>query len=110
MAGRGALFSCIIFIVSLAVFSLARTRFIRLDDQGAGRALLLAGDEPSYLLIAHSLVTDGDFNLYNNCAARDGRYFGMEKAGGHAARRDLKKREVYSIHTPGVSILVAPAY
>ncbi|MFH0962469.1 MAG: hypothetical protein V2A58_00495, partial [Planctomycetota bacterium] len=110
MAGRVTLISCIIFIASLAAFSLARTRFIRLDDQGAGQALLLSGDEPAYLFIAHSLVADGDFNLYNNCVARDGRYFGMKKAGPHAARRDFEKRLVYSIHTPGVSILVAPAY
>jgi len=99
-----------VFFLSLAVFSLARSRFVSVSATGPAQALLLAGDEPAYLMLTHSLVTDGDFNLYNNCLNRDGRFFGREQSGGHAARRDLEKKEVYSIHTPGLAILLAPAY
>lgn len=31
----------------------------------------ITGDEPHYLMLTHSLVTDGDFDLANNYAARD---------------------------------------
>ncbi|MEI6634592.1 MAG: hypothetical protein WCP22_12365 [Chlamydiota bacterium] len=110
MKSRATFITALIFTSSLAVFSYGRSRLVHLDSAGPAQVHLLTGDEPSYLLIAHSLVADGDLNLYNNCVARDGRYFGMEKAGGHAARRDLEKRLVYSIHTPGLPLLIAPAY
>jgi len=99
-----------IFVVSLAIFSLARVQLVSLSSQGPRQARALTGDEPSYLLITHSLVADGDLNLYNQCIQRDSRFFGIESCGGHAARRDLNKKEVYSIHLPGLPILLAPAY
>ncbi|MCX6353892.1 MAG: hypothetical protein NTZ78_03170 [Candidatus Aureabacteria bacterium] len=99
-----------IFLVSLAVFSLARMQIVSLNAEGRRQAWCLAGDEPSYLLITHSIVMDGDFNLYNQCTARDSRFFGVEKCGGHAARRDLNKKEVYSIHLPGLPLLLATPY
>jgi hypothetical protein len=110
MKARETAVAVLIFTLSLGVFSYGRSRLVHLDSAGPAQVHLLTGDEPSYLLIAHSLVADGDLNLYNNCIARDGRYFGMEKAGPHAARRDLEKRLVYSIHTPGLPLLIAPAY
>jgi len=110
MNGYNRLIAFGVFFLSLAVFSLARSRYVSLAATGTAQALLLAGDEPAYLMLTHSLVTDGDFNLYNNCLNRDGRYFGREQSGGHAARKDREKEEVYSIHTPGLAILLAPAY
>jgi hypothetical protein len=110
MNRNGRLITFGVFFASLAVFSLARSRFVSLSATGTAQALLLAGDEPAYLMLTHSLATDGDFNLYNNCLNRDGRFFGREQSGGHAARKDREKKEVYSIHTPGLAILLAPAY
>ncbi|MCX6358166.1 MAG: hypothetical protein NT045_09910, partial [Candidatus Aureabacteria bacterium] len=99
-----------VFALSFIIFSLARSRFIPLTASGPDQALLLAGDEPAYLLLAHSIVTDHDVNLYNNCVNRDGRSFGAEASGGHAARRDRMNKKIYSIHTPGLAMLIAPAY
>lgn len=110
MSKHDRLIAIAVFLASLAVFSLARSRYVGLDSSGQAQALLLTGDEPAYLMLAHSLVTDGDFNLYNNCVNKDGRFFGRPQSGGHAARKDLERKEVYSIHTPGLPILLAPAY
>jgi hypothetical protein len=99
-----------VFLLSLAVFSLARSRYVGLGATGPSQALLLTGDEPAYLMLTHSLVTDGDLNLYDNCVDRDGRFFGRPQSGGHSARTDREKEELYSIHTPGLAILLAPAY
>lgn len=99
-----------VFALSLATFSLARSRLVRLGAEGPAQAYLLTGDEPSYMLLAHSLVTDGDFNLYNNRVNKDGRFFGMERCDEHGARKDWGKKEIYSIHTPGLAIVIAPAY
>jgi hypothetical protein len=96
--------------ISLAIFSLARARLVSLGAEGPAQARYLAGDEPAYMLLAHSLVADGDFNLYNNRVNKDGRFFGMERCDEHGARKDWGKKEIYSIHTPGLAILIAPAY
>jgi hypothetical protein len=55
-------------------------------------------------------VTDFDLNLYNNRVNKDGRFFGAPQCEGHGARKDWERREIYSIHTPGLPILIAPAY
>jgi hypothetical protein len=99
-----------VFALSLGIFSLARSRLVSLSASGPAQAYLLTGDEPSYMLLAHSLVTDGDFNLYNNRVNKDGRFFGMERCDEHGARKDWGKKEIYSIHTPGLAVLIAPAY
>ena len=91
MNRNGRLITFGVFFASLAVFSLARSRFVSLSATGTAQALLLAGDEPAYLMLTHSLATDGDFNLYNNCLNRDGRFFGREQSGGHAARKDREE-------------------
>jgi len=98
------------FAVSLAVFSLARARIVSLSASGPDQARLLTGAEPAYLLLAHSVVRDRDFNLYNNRVERDGRRFGMERCDEHGARKDWERKEIYSIHTPGLPLLIAPAY
>jgi hypothetical protein len=66
------------------------------------------GDEPSYLLISTSLLKDGDIDLTNNYARRDYASFIGDLAP------DFRQRgihgEIYSIHAPGVSVLVAPVF
>lgn len=68
------------------------------------------GDEPHYLMITQSLLKDGDLDLDNNHANRDYASF----YGGELPSPDLRRRGVhgegYSIHAPGVSVIVAPAF
>jgi hypothetical protein len=70
----------------------------------------LRGDEPHYLMITQSLLNDGDLRIENNHDLRqysvfypDGRLvpdFTVRGADG----------EIYSIHAPGASALVLPAF
>ena len=83
----------------------------------AGSALMLSrgatfsGDEPHYLLIAQSLLADGDVDLANNYAARDfDRYL---PAGTPLQPHVLPGRKPggqYSFHSPGTAVLLLPFY
>jgi hypothetical protein len=67
------------------------------------------GDEPHYLVITQSLLKDGDLKIENNHAARDySAYFGGEIRPDYLARG--RDGAIYSIHAPGVSALVLPAF
>jgi hypothetical protein len=89
---------------------------------GGAAALITAqgtsfsGDEPNYLINAHSLFYDRDVNLANNYAARDWFHFYSEKNNpglklGVYAREGKKGRDhVYPINLPGVSALMVPFY
>ena len=73
------------------------------------RALLPAGDEPHYLVIAQSLLKDGDLRIENNHRQGDYRaYFAGELPPDFRVRG--RNREIYSIHAPGVPALIAPAF
>ena len=113
-----------VFICALALFSFTRSFLIssRLDDIRAH--YLLTGDEPSYLLITHSLVFDGDLDLSNN--RQDALHFyhhqllGDQQVGfsfyNRVAQGRLTGKEKdwgcrqYFIHRPGLPLLIAPAY
>ncbi len=71
----------------------------------------LTGDEPHYLLVTHSIVTDGDFRLANNYENKDflGFYVGDDLGPVlHVAKG--KDGDLYPIRGPGFSLLLAPAY
>jgi len=82
---------------------------------GAGSAILVtkgisfSGDEPHYLLITHSVIKDGDFDLSNNYTDRD--YATIMPPGvriaPHIAPGTGGK---YSFHSPGLSLLLLPFY
>ncbi|MGD9344242.1 MAG: hypothetical protein PVH84_00150 [Candidatus Aminicenantes bacterium] len=82
---------------------------------GAGSAVLvrkginLSGDEPHYLLISHSVIKDGDFDLSDNYANMD--YSTIMPPGvrisPHIAPGTGGK---YSFHSPGLSLLLLPFY
>jgi hypothetical protein len=71
--------------------------------------VLPGGDEPHYLVITQSLLYDGDLQIENN-----------HRRGDYAAyadrdlRPDFLKRgqdgQIYSIHAPGLPVLVLPAF
>jgi len=73
------------------------------------RDRLPAGDEPHYLIIAQSLLNDGDLAIDDNHERREYLpYFHGELKPDYLRRgRDGR---IYSIHAPGVSALIAPAY
>jgi hypothetical protein len=82
---------------------------------GAGSAILvskgisLSGDEPHYLLISHSVLEDGDFDLANNYANKDYTRIMPSKVqiSPHIAPETGGK---YSFHSPGLSLLLLPFY
>ncbi|MEW5900319.1 MAG: hypothetical protein AB1715_02525 [Acidobacteriota bacterium] len=94
----------LLFCVSLVIY-------------GAGAWLLASsgttfgGDEPHYLLISHSLLRDGDFDLANNYAQQDYSRFLMSKGKmkPHVVR-GARPGSVYSFHSPGISVLLLPFY
>ena len=68
-----------------------------------------SGDEPHYLIIAESLVADGDLDLENNYANGANRRFGPHVGDpDHAAR--TKTGAFWSIHDVGLPIVLLPAY
>lgn len=73
------------------------------------RAVLVGptGDEPDYLLLAHSLVVDRDFAVQNNLEARDYLRF-VPRLQPHL--RPSPGGELYSAHRLGLPLLIAPAY
>ncbi|MBN2398903.1 MAG: hypothetical protein JXI33_01035 [Candidatus Aminicenantes bacterium] len=70
------------------------------------------GDEPHYLLIAHSLVKDGDLDLANNYQNADFKAYmppQVSQLQPHTAPAK-KKGVAYSFHSPGIAILLLPFY
>jgi hypothetical protein len=71
------------------------------------RGIHLSGDEPHYILVAQSLVEDGDVDLKNNLDQRKyARYMPVELRF-HGSVRDGR---YHSFHLPGVSFLLVPFY
>ena len=68
------------------------------------------GDEPEYILMAHSVVYDGDLDLKNNFANRDYTIFYKDK-NLYPQDASIKKGEkLYSYHPFFISIIISPFY
>ncbi|HEY2907144.1 MAG TPA: hypothetical protein VGJ29_14675 [Vicinamibacterales bacterium] len=69
-----------------------------------------SGDEPHYLMMAHSIVTDHDLDLANNYANNDGRLFGHDHllAERHLVR--TRQGTLEGFGDVGLPILIAPVY
>jgi hypothetical protein len=67
------------------------------------------GDEPHYLVITQSLLRDGDLRIDDNHERRDYLEYHERELKPDYLRRG-RDGHIYSIHAPGVSALVAPAY
>jgi hypothetical protein len=69
-----------------------------------------AGDEPHYLVITQSLLSDLDLRVENNHARGDYRsYYPFDLRQPHFMRRGTDG-QIYSVHLPGISVLVLPAF
>jgi hypothetical protein len=67
------------------------------------------GDEPHYLMVAESLLRDGDLSLERDYA--EGRYLSFHDAPLEPHYRVRGKHgEIFSLHAVGLSLLILPAY
>lgn len=92
----------VLFFISLAVLS-----FVRLHVNQP-----ITGDEPHYLIINHSLVSDKDFDLKNNYVNKDYSLFTSEPQPPHVSPLNLANPDSgwYSFHGIGLSIISLPFY
>ncbi len=67
------------------------------------------GDEPHYLIITQSLLADGDLRIENNHQRGDYLAYAAGTLKPDFLRRGVD-RQIYSIHLPGASVLVLPAF
>lgn len=74
-----------------------------------GRTWRATGDEPHYLLAAHSIVHDFDFDLTNNYDQFDYLAFYFSKDIVRQVRHSTAGQEILN-HQLGLPLLIAPAY
>jgi len=92
----------LVFSVSIAIFVAAAWRL-------SPGPLYPGGDEPHYLVVTQSLLTDHDLAIANNHARGD--YLAYFQAPLKPDYRVTGRNGViYSIHPVGVSALIAPAF
>jgi len=68
------------------------------------------GDEPEYLLMAHSLVYDRDIDLKNNFEKKDYQIFYKNKELKPQDAAVKKDNKLYSYHPFMISLLISPFY
>lgn len=73
------------------------------------RAVIPGGDEPHYLAATQSLLHDGDLKVANNYAAGEYLDYFPGRLEPHFLKRSTSG-EIYSIHAPGVSVIVLPLF
>jgi hypothetical protein len=89
------------FVVSLLVYLAVGVPFSRVEGPG--------GDEPHYLMIAHSLLVDRDLQIENNHRLRQYSAFVEGDLPPHFLRRG-RDGVIYSVHAPGLPALLLPGY
>ncbi|MBN2370123.1 MAG: hypothetical protein JXO72_06520 [Vicinamibacteria bacterium] len=67
------------------------------------------GDEPHYLIVADSLLHDGDLEVEREFRERRYRRFTSRDIEPHYIVRG-REGEIYSVHAIGLSLLILPAY
>jgi hypothetical protein len=89
-----------IWLLSFLVFALAAAALYT-------RGIDLSGDEPHYVMIAQSLVEDGDFDLKNNLENKTYFQYLPVEIRFHGSIHDGSYR---SFHMPGISFLMVPGF
>jgi hypothetical protein len=92
-----------LFLIALVVYTVLLSGFIV-------PAQPFTGDEPHYLLIARSIVRDGDVNLANDYGEQKYLEFYPGRLAAHAVAGNKGPDYLYSHHFPGISALIAPFY
>lgn len=90
-----------VFLLSLGVYLAIGIPFSRVEGPG--------GDEPHYLVIAHSLLVDRDLRIENNHRMRQYSAFVTGDLPPHFLRRG-RNGVIYSVHSPGLPALLLPGY
>jgi len=90
----------LIFVFSFVVYVLIG---FRVTNQ-----LVPSGDEPHYLLVAHSILHDHDLKIDNNYTQRHYQSFLRGELDPHLSL--AKDGTVYSVHLPGLPLLILPGY
>ena len=73
------------------------------------RGVIPGGDEPHYLAATQSLLHDGDLRVANNYVNSEYLAYFPGRLEPHFLKR-ATSGEIYSIHAPGVSVIVLPAF
>lgn len=94
--------------IRLWIFLIALTAYLGLGFH-VSRVEGPGGDEPHYLVITHSLLVDGDLQIENNHRLHHYRAFISGNLQPHYLRRG-RGGVIYSIHSPGLSVLLLPGY
>ena len=82
---------------------------VALTGWAVARPRVPGGDEPHYLVITQSLLRDGDLAIEDN--HRDRQYLAYFDGGLKPDfMRRGRDRQIYSIHAPGTSAVVLPAF
>lgn len=90
-----------VFLITFAVYAALVPWMVRVWQR--------TGDEPHYVLAAHSLAFDGDLDLANNYARRDYlSFYGDSNLTPHT--RPGPNGQAVLTHNLGLSFLIAPAY
>jgi hypothetical protein len=92
-----------LFLISFLVYGLYATGLVF-------PALPFTGDEPHYLLITKSLISDGDINLAEDYQKKEYKAFYDGDLDLHAFPGKKGERYLYSKHLPGLPVLIAPFY
>ena len=92
---------------SLLLFALAAFLYCAGGTSLVLQDVYFSGDEPHYLIISHSLLKDGDFEINNNYRNRDYLLYMPRETKLTAHKRSGSK---YSFHQPGLSIVAMPVY
>ena len=90
----------LIFVFSFVLYVLIG---FRVTDQ-----LIPSGDEPHYLLVTHSILYDHDLKIDNNYTERHYQAFLKAELDSHVSL--AKDGTVYSVHLPGLPLLILPGY
>ena len=93
--------SALVFLITFAVYAALVPWMVKVWQR--------SGDEPHYLLAAHSLAFDGDFDLADNYARRDYLSFYSDYYLDPHTRSGPRGAQVLT-HNLGLSLLIAPAY
>jgi hypothetical protein len=70
----------------------------------------VTGDEPHYLMVAQSVLADGDIDLRNNYDDRDGRLFGSPDLAPELHARIALDGRFLPVHDIGLPLVLVPVY